>query len=81
MTKGKEQHAFRAELSQLLDLITHSLYKHPEVFLRELVSNASDALNRLRFRKLTDKNILNPDADLEIRIETDEDKKTFSIED
>ncbi|MCF7741235.1 MAG: molecular chaperone HtpG [Candidatus Marinimicrobia bacterium] len=81
MTKGKEQHAFRAELSQLLDLITHSLYKHPEVFLRELVSNSSDALNRLRFRKLTDKNILNPDADLEIRIDTDEDKKTFSIED
>ncbi|MCF7884913.1 MAG: molecular chaperone HtpG [Candidatus Marinimicrobia bacterium] len=81
MTKGKEEHAFRAELSQLLDLITHSLYKHPEVFLRELVSNASDALNRLRFRKLTDKNIIDPEADLEIRIETDEDKDTFSIED
>mgnify|MGYP006277296835 FL=1 len=81
MTKGKEEHAFRAELSQLLDLITHSLYKHPEVFLRELVSNASDALNRLRFRKLTDKNIVDPEADLEIRIETDDDKHTFAIED
>jgi len=81
MTKEMEQHAFRAELSQLLDLITHSLYKHPEIFLRELISNASDALNRLRFRKLTDKNIIDPEADLEIRIETDEDKGTFSIED
>jgi len=59
----------------------HSLYNHPEVFLRELISNSSDALNKARFRKLTDKDIVDPDADLEIRIEVDSKKDKFSIED
>jgi molecular chaperone HtpG len=82
-TKAKkvEQFEYQAELKQLLKLIVHSLYTHPEVFLRELISNASDALNKVRVRMLTDKNVLNPDSDLEIRIEVDEKKHTFRISD
>ena len=51
------------------------------MFLRELISNSSDALNKARFKKLTDKDIVDPDADLEIRIEVDPKKDKFSIED
>lgn len=76
-----EQFEFRAEMKQLLHLIIHSLYTHPEIFLRELISNASDALNKIRFRMLTDKNVLDPEKELKIWIEVDEKKKTFSIED
>ncbi len=76
-----EKFEFRAEMKQLLHLIVHSLYTHPEIFLRELISNASDALNKIRFRALTDKNILDPQADLKISIVLDEKEKTFSIED
>ena len=80
-TKKPQQYEYQAELKQLLQLIVHSLYTHPEVFLRELVSNASDALNKVRFRMLTDKDVLEPDANLEIKIDIDEKKHTFSIED
>lgn len=76
-----EQFEFRAEMKQLLHLIIHSLYTHPEIFLRELISNASDALNKIRFRMFTDKNVLDPEKELKIWIEVDEKKKTFSIED
>ncbi len=76
-----QEFEYQAELKQLLHLIVHSLYTHPEVFLRELVSNASDALNKMRFRLLTDKDVLDPEAKLEIRIEVDEKNHTFSIED
>ncbi len=72
---------FKAEMKQLLNLIIHSLYTHPEVFLRELISNSSDALNKIRFRKLTDSNILDPDADLDIRIDINPKTQIFSIED
>lgn len=72
---------FKAEMKQLLNIIVHSLYTHPEIFLRELISNASDALNKVRFRRLTDNNILDPDDELSIKIEVDEKKKTFVIED
>lgn len=72
---------YKAEMKQLLSIIVHSLYTHPEVFLRELISNASDALNKIRFRKLTDQNIVDPEAPLEIRIEVDSKKETFSMED
>ncbi|MEM6337862.1 MAG: molecular chaperone HtpG, partial [Bacteroidota bacterium] len=75
-------HEFKAEMQQLLHLIVHSLYTHPEVFLRELVSNASDALNKARFLQLTDAgNLHQHDAPLEIRITVDEDAGTFAIED
>ncbi|RMF56946.1 MAG: molecular chaperone HtpG [Calditrichaeota bacterium] len=79
--KKAEQYEYQAELKQLLNLIIHSLYTHPEVFLRELISNASDALNHIRFRMLTDKDVLDPEAPLQSRIGVDPDKKFFSIED
>ena len=80
--KGKKSnYKFKAELHQLLDLIIHSLYKHPEIFLRELISNASDALNKARFLELTEKEIADKDAEFAIKISVDKDKKTFSIED
>jgi molecular chaperone HtpG len=81
--KGDTIHQFeyKAEMKQLLNLIIHSLYTHPEVFLRELISNASDALNKVRVLKLTDKNVIDPEAELKITIKADEKKKTFSIED
>lgn len=78
---GAEQHQFKAEMQQLLNLIIHSLYTNKEIFLRELVSNSSDALNKLRFRRLTDSNIADPELDLRITITLDKDNKTFSIED
>jgi len=76
-----EQYEFRAEMKQLLHLIIHSLYTHPEIFLRELISNSSDALNKIRFRMLTDTKVLDPERELKIWIEVDEKNKTFSIED
>ncbi|MBU2514075.1 molecular chaperone HtpG [bacterium] len=80
--KGKKQeYEFQAEMSQLLNLITHSLYTHREIFLRELISNASDALNKLHFLSLTDQKILGNDGELKINIKLDEKEKTFSIED
>ncbi len=80
-TESIHKYEYKTEMKQLLNLITHSLYTHPEVFLRELVSNSSDALNKARFKKLTDKNIIDPDAELRIKIEIDSKKQMFSIED
>jgi molecular chaperone HtpG len=76
-----EEFEYRAEMKQLLHLIIHSLYTHPEIFLRELISNSSDALNKIRFRMLTDKNVVSPDLDLKIAIELDTKNQLFSIED
>ena len=76
-----QEFEYQAEMKQLLHLIVHSLYTHREIFLRELISNASDALNLVRFRQLTDKTILDHDTPLQIRIELDQDKRIFSIED
>jgi len=80
-SQSAESFEYRAEMKQLLHLIVHSLYTHPEVFLRELISNASDALNKIRFRMLTDKNVVDKDAPLKIQIDVDNKKQTFSIED
>ncbi len=76
-----QQFEFKAEMKELLNLIVHSLYTHPEVFLRELVSNASDALNKVRFQRLTSTEILNPELELQIKITIDKENSTFSIED
>ncbi|HDL18636.1 MAG TPA: molecular chaperone HtpG [Bacteroidetes bacterium] len=76
-----EEFEYRAEMQQLLHLIIHSLYTHQEIFLRELISNASDALNKIRFRMLTDKDVLDADTDLKIQINLDEKKRTISVED
>jgi len=77
----KNDFEFKAEMKQLLHLIIHSLYTHPEIFLRELVSNSSDALNKLRIIRLTNDNILNPSDELKINITVNPDEKSFSIED
>ena len=76
-----EKFEYRAEMQQLLHVIIHSLYTHKEIFLRELISNSSDALNKIRFRMLTDKDVLDVDEDLRIKIEIDSKAHTFSIED
>jgi molecular chaperone HtpG len=76
-----QEFEYKAEMKQLLHLIVHSLYTHPEVFLRELISNASDALNKIRFRLLTDTNVVDPKVDLKIKIEVDPQKQTLTIED
>jgi molecular chaperone HtpG len=80
-TDVPQTYEFKAELKQLLNLIVHSLYTQPEVFMRELISNASDALNKVRFMQLTNQNILEPERELKIKIEVDSKKHTFSIED
>jgi molecular chaperone HtpG len=74
-----ERHEFQAEVKQLLDLMVHSLYSDKDIFLRELVSNASDALDKLRFEQLTQTEL--PAADLHIRIEADRAARTLSISD
>ncbi|XP_057482492.1 heat shock protein 90-5, chloroplastic-like isoform X1 [Actinidia eriantha] len=76
-----ERHEYQAEVSRLLDLIVHSLYSHKEVFLRELVSNASDALDKLRFLSVTDPSLLGEAGELEIRIKPDLDNGTIIITD
>jgi len=76
-----QSYTFKAETKQLLNILIHSLYKDKEVFLRELLSNASDALNRLKFELLTNQDVLDPDAELKIKIETNQKKKTITISD
>ncbi len=76
-----EQHTFQAETQQLLDILIHSLYTEKEIFLRELISNASDALNRLQFEMLTNDDVQDAGADLEIHITFDEESKTLTVAD
>ncbi len=76
-----EQFSFQAETQQLLNILIHSLYTEKEIFLRELISNASDALNRLQFEMLTQDDVQDAQADLEIHIELDEAAKTLTISD
>lgn len=72
---------FRAEIQQLLDILIHSLYKEREIFLRELVSNAADALGRLQFEMLTNRDVFEPDAALEIHIDVDPQARTITVAD
>ncbi|MDQ7024332.1 MAG: molecular chaperone HtpG [Anaerolineae bacterium] len=76
-----ETFTFQAETQQLLDILIHSLYTDREIFMRELISNASDALNRLQFEQLTNSEMLDSDVPLEIRITTDEEAGTITISD
>jgi molecular chaperone HtpG len=76
-----EQHTFKAEIQQLLNILIHSLYTDREIFLREVVSNASDALTKVQFEQLTNANVANADAPLEIRITPDEEAGTLTISD
>ena len=75
-----EQHAFGAEVGRLLDLVVHSLYSEREIFLRELVANAADAVDRRRFEALTDSNLA-PPAEAKIRIVPDKEESTLLISD
>ncbi|GAB4214147.1 MAG: molecular chaperone HtpG [Roseiflexaceae bacterium] len=73
--------SFRAEVRQLLHILAHSLYSDREIFLRELVSNASDALSRLQFEMVTNQDVFDADAPQEIRINVDKDARTITISD
>ncbi|MEQ9564371.1 MAG: ATP-binding protein, partial [Pseudomonadales bacterium] len=81
MTTKTETHVFQAEAKQLLHLMTHSLYSNREIFVRELVSNASDACDKLRFEALDKDDLYEGETDLKIRIDVDSKKKTISVTD
>ena len=78
---GVEERTFQTEVQQLLHLLIHSLYTQKEIFLRELISNSSEALNKIHNRSLTDKNVNDPDAELDIQIEVSSSNKTLVIRD
>ncbi len=80
-TMSKQTHSFQAEVKQILHLVTHSLYSNKEIFLRELVSNASDACDKLRFEALDDAALFEDAPNLEIRIFFDKDARTLTIRD
>ncbi len=77
----KQTHGFQAEVKQLLQLMIHSLYSNKEIFLRELVSNASDAADKLRFLALSDSSLYGEDGELKVRISLDETARTITISD
>ena len=81
MVAQVETYQFQAETKQLLDLMIHSLYTAKDIFLRELISNASDALDRLRFESLTKPELMADDPALEIRLEVDREQRTLTISD
>ena len=80
-TPNQESLEFRAEVQQLLHILANSLYTEREIFLRELISNASDALHRIQFEMLTNRDVLDPDAELAIRLDFDEEAHTLTVSD
>ena len=76
---NQETLGFQTEVKQLLDLMVHSLYSNREIYLRELISNASDAEDKLRFEALKDDSLYEKDPDLKIRVEFNEDLKTITV--
>ena len=80
-SKSKQAIPFKAETRQILEILIHSLYTEREIFLRELLSNASDALTRMNFEILTNREVLEPETPLEIRVIPNEDEKTLAITD
>nr|WP_315277945.1 molecular chaperone HtpG [uncultured Acinetobacter sp.] len=81
MSEQSQKHSFQAEVAQLLHLVTHSLYSNPEIFLRELISNASDACDKLRFEGINHPEYYENDPDLRVRIRLDQENKTLTISD
>lgn len=79
--KGQETRGFQSEVKQLLHLMIHSLYSNKEIFLRELISNASDAADKLRFRALSTPDLYEGDGDLRVRISVDKEKRTLTLSD
>ena len=79
--QSRETHGFQTEVRQLLDLMIHSLYSNKEIFLRELISNASDAADKLRFEALSDDGLYEGEGDLRVRIAVDADARTISVRD
>ena len=77
----KQTLKFKTEVNQILDLVTHSLYSNKEIFIRELVSNASDAIDKIRFEGLKNKELLEGDEDYKIQVNFDEDANTITISD
>ena len=80
-TTSSGTYEFRAEIRQLLHILAHSLYTDREIFLRELISNASDALHRVQFEMLTNRDVLDPEAELAVRITWDADAHTLTVSD
>lgn len=78
---SQETRKFEAEVAQVLHLVTHSLYSHKEIFLRELISNASDACDKLRFEALANPSLTSEDGDLRIQVTWDPDARTISVRD
>jgi molecular chaperone HtpG len=78
---AQEKFTFQAEVSKLLDIVAHSLYSHKEIFLRELISNASDACDRLRYAALTDAALTGGDADFKITLSVDKKANTLTVTD
>ena len=76
-----DTYTFKAEIQQLLNILVHSLYTEQEIFVRELVSNATDAIHRLQYEMLTSRDVLDPDAELAIHIDVDQEAKTLTISD
>jgi len=81
MEKQTQTHKFKAEVKQLLDILTHSLYTNREIFVRELISNASDALEKLHFETLRGTPVVDNKLPLEIQISLDKDKNILTIVD
>ena len=79
MTQTPEKHTFQAEVTQLLDIVIHSLYTDREIFIRELVSNASDALEKLRPLQITEKEVFDDHLPLEINVTTDDTAGTITM--
>ena len=74
-------HGFQTQVAKLLDLLANSLYSNREVFLRELVSNASDAIDKLHFLSLTNQDLIKDDPEFKITVKADKDAKTLTITD
>lgn len=78
---SKKTKQFKTEVQKLLDLVIHSLYSKKEIYLRELISNASDAIDRAKFEALTDNSVIDGDDDWKIKIHTDKDQRTITVSD
>ncbi|HEU0094807.1 MAG TPA: molecular chaperone HtpG, partial [Rhizomicrobium sp.] len=79
--KGQETRGFQSEVKQLLQLMIHSLYSNKEIFIRELISNASDAADKLRFRALSQPDLYEGDGELRVRLSSNKEARTLTLSD